>query len=133
MTSETEGNFINEAAIRNAMSVSGLSETNSGNNTSSAELIIAISTGEYVYIAIIGIVAIILIMLAIYLVKKGKINIKKISKKAFVSIIFIALLFVNNPVVKAETINNAWHHRIEMFYSHAGRRKSLYMARRMLW
>ncbi len=120
MTSETVGNFINEAEIRTAMSISGASEINSGNNSSSAELIIAVSTGEYVYIAIISIATLILIILAIYLIKKGKINIKKISKTAFVSIMFLVILIANNSTVKADSMNNAWHHRVETFYTHTG-------------
>lgn len=92
MTSETVGDFINEASIKNAMSVSGQTETNSGNNTSSAELIIAISTGTYVYISIAILTVVILVILAIYLAKKGKLHIGKFGKISLFCALFMIVI-----------------------------------------
>ena len=76
MSQNTTGNFINRAEIKNISTTSGLKETNTENNASQAELIISTSTGAYVYIGI-GILALTaLIILAVILVKKGKLNIK---------------------------------------------------------
>ena len=93
MSQNTTGNFINKAEIKNISATSGLKETNTGNNTSQAELIISISTGEYVYIGI-GILALIaLIVFAVILVKKGKLNIKNIRNiTSFVIVLGIILI-----------------------------------------
>lgn len=92
MTSETVGNFINEATIKTSASVTGLQDSNSQNDTSRAELIISISTGIYVYIAIIISILAVLISIFVYLVKKGKLKIGKFAKTTFLMLIFTSTL-----------------------------------------
>ncbi len=92
MTSDTVGNFKNEVAIKNVLSITGLQDANSQNDTSNAELIISISTGIYVYIAIIISILAVLSSIAIYLTKKGKLRIGKFGKTTFLAIAFIATI-----------------------------------------
>lgn len=92
MTSDTVGSYINEAIIKSVSSITGKQDSNSQNDTSSAELIISISTGIYVYIAIIVSILAILISIFVYLVKKGKLKIGKFAKTTFLMIIFVSTL-----------------------------------------
>ena len=91
MTSDTVGTYINEATIKSASSITGAQDANSQNDTSNAQIIISISTGIYICIAITIFVLIVLIIGAIYLSKKGKLQIKKFTKSTFFAVLFIVV------------------------------------------
>lgn len=95
MRQNTTGTFNNQATISSASSISGLADSNAANNTSDAEIIISISTGVFVYIAIIIAVLAILVILGIIIVKKGKFNIKKFNKMTFTIIVLMMLIVPN--------------------------------------
>lgn len=95
MRQNTTGTFKNQATISSASSIAGVADSNAANNTSDAEIIISISTGVFVYIAIIIAVLAILVILGIIIVKKGKFNIKKFNKMTFTIIVLMMLIVPN--------------------------------------
>lgn len=125
MTSDTVGNFKNEVAIKNVLSITGLQDSNSQNDTSSAELIISISTGIYVYIAVIVSILAVLISIVIYLTKKGKLRIRKFSKTTFLTIVFIATIITKisqaaDNVQLTPATTHSWSSDIGTFYCEDG-------------
>lgn len=97
MTADTVGTYINEATIKSASSITGAQDANSQNDTSSAEIIISISTGIYVYIAIIISILAILVSIFVYLMKNGKIKIGRFTKTIFLMLIFVSTLIGQIP------------------------------------
>ncbi len=101
MTADTVGTYINEATIKSASSITGAQDANSQNDTSNAQIIISISTGIYICIAIAIFVLIVFIIGAIYLSKKGKLKIIKINKTMVLSILFITMIVTRTYQVLA--------------------------------
>ncbi len=97
MTSDTVGTYINEATIKSASSIAGLQDANSQNDISKAEVIISISTGIYVYIAIIVTILTVLVSIFVYLVKKGKLKIGKFTKTTVLMLLFVTILMGQIP------------------------------------
>lgn len=117
MNQDNVGSYKNEATIKTALSADGTLDSNSQNNTSYAEVIISISTGIYVYITIALIALAILITTGAILVKKGKLNIKKISKVTFF-IVMLGTIMISNQVTQVEAKTNS-HQRTYTFTSPA--------------
>ncbi len=92
MTANTTGTFSNKVSIIGTM------DTNEGNNTANADIIISVSTGAIVYIAIIIFTIIVLSVIVVYLYKKGKINSKNINKMTFLAIFMVVTLYSSSNV-----------------------------------
>lgn len=119
MTTDSTGTFRNKATIDGVSSVSSKPDSNAKNDSSTAELVISVSTGAYMYISIIVGILAGLILLALYLAKIGKLNIKKItnkfkkaSKTAAVVAIFATMLLSTNLEAEAHGEHNFWFHGV---------------------
>lgn len=94
MTANATGTFTNQVAIENATSTAGVVDENTKNNTSSADVILSVSTGAVVYIVVVICILIILSVISIYFYKKGKIKIRKITKMTFL-VMFTAIMILS--------------------------------------
>ncbi|MCF0124411.1 MAG: hypothetical protein HUJ68_01405, partial [Clostridia bacterium] len=92
MKSNTTGIFTNKAELGTVVGTGNKKDADMSNNSSEAQVIIGISTGAYTYITFVTIVLGILVIGAIILYKKGKINTKKIKKATFMLVFIITLL-----------------------------------------
>lgn len=101
MATNATGTFSNKVEIESATSTAGLADNNSENNISNADVIISVSTGAIYYMSIISFILIILGLVAIYLYKKGKIKMKKISKITFMTISLLVMVIASNSNVQA--------------------------------
>ncbi len=96
MTTETTGSFKNTVQIYTT-------DNNTKNNTANIELLISIKTGAVVYTSIaIGLVAILSIAF-VFLHKKRKINVKKLTRNMFLAVIFTTVVLSQNAVQAAAT------------------------------
>ena len=105
MTANTTGTIVNTARIEYITNSSGTEEKDIGNNQSKAEVIISVSTGAIYYISI-GIIAMVTIGIAIFLIhKKRTLKIKKI----FLLIVTALMLVVTtNAEVQAYDAHYTW-------------------------
>lgn len=93
MTTNTTGTFTNKVSIENATSIAGIADEKTENNTSSADIILSVSTGAIVYIAMIIGILILLSVIGFYLYKKGKIKIRRIPKMTFMIMFCTIMIF----------------------------------------
>lgn len=113
MTANSTGTFTNKASITET------TDANTENNTSSADVIISVSTGTIVYVVSIISILGILSLVIIYLYKKGKINIKKFSKTTFLAIFLMIMILASSANVLGYTEEQSFD-RIAAHYFKGG-------------
>lgn len=113
MTANTTGTFTNK------ISITGMTDANSENNTANADIIISVSTGAMVYIAIVIFIVVVLSVIVAYLYKKGKLNFKNLHKITFLVIFIVTTLYSCSNVfgedIPIEKIPSEYHNT-EFYY-----------------